>query len=412
MSPSVAPIDSDIGVIALVPDNWSSGVWMPRHQVLTRLANYFHVLWVDKPHEWRDVPRRMRNWRRRKTDGRAPENFLVYTPQWWLPEIYHPSRVARCTFKYRLQQAKKLLVERGCTKIVLYLWRPHFDSALDLLDADVSCYHVDDEYAYFYPEINNLDDRERRLIERVDQVFLHSPSLMERKGGVNSSSLFIPNGVDYDAFARPASEPSDLAGIPRPRIGYSGVLKNQLDWRLIRELVARNPQWNFVFVGGMAGQTEIHSIVDDVGRHANAHFLGHKTLDELVAYPQYFDVCIMPYRVDGYTNSIYPLKLHEYLATGRPTVGTPIRSLLDFDVVVTLASSVDEWCSAIANSLLPAALAPDLRKTRKDLAKTHDWNVLVRSIADAIALRLDLGGCPVARQCAIHSDANTAFVER
>ncbi|MCI0591185.1 MAG: hypothetical protein L0Y67_06235 [Gammaproteobacteria bacterium] len=40
---------------------------------------------------------------------------------------------------------------------------------------------------------------------------------------------------------------------------------------------------------------------------------------------------------------IYPLKLHEYLAAGRPVVSASIQTLLDFKHVVSLAGSVDEW---------------------------------------------------------------------
>ena len=50
---AAGPLLPDIGVIALVPDYWG-GPWMPRHYVLTRLARYFHVVWVDPPREWRD----------------------------------------------------------------------------------------------------------------------------------------------------------------------------------------------------------------------------------------------------------------------------------------------------------------------------------------------------------------------
>lgn len=45
----------------------------------------------------------------------------------------------------------------------------------------------------------------------------------------------------------------------------------------------------------------------------------------------------MPYRVNDYTKYIYPMKLHEYLAGGRPTVGSRIRSLEDFAGIVDLA---------------------------------------------------------------------------
>ena len=121
-----------------------------------------------------------------------------------------------------------------------------------------------------------------------------------------------------------------------------------------------------------------------------AHFLGRKPVRELATYPQHFDVCIMPYQADGYTKYIYPLKLHEYLASGRPTVGTRIPALEDFSDVVLLASTLDEWSAAIARALEPAANTVERRAERRAVARRHDWQLLVREIAETIARRL---GC-------------------
>ena len=42
-----------VGVIALVADEWKS-VWMPRHQILSRLAGSFDVVWVNPAGNWRE----------------------------------------------------------------------------------------------------------------------------------------------------------------------------------------------------------------------------------------------------------------------------------------------------------------------------------------------------------------------
>jgi phosphopantetheine--protein transferase-like protein len=76
-----------------------------------------------------------------------------------------------------------------------------------------------------------------------------SPGLLERKSGINPHMSMVPEGVDSALYERVAPEPADLAPIPRPRIGYTGVLKRQLDWQLLHELGRRHPQWSFVYVG-------------------------------------------------------------------------------------------------------------------------------------------------------------------
>ena len=57
---------------------------------------------------------------------------------------------------------------------------------------------------------------------------------------INPHTTLVPHGVDYDRYATPVLEPTDIASIPRPRIGYSGFLKQQLNWPLLLQLAARH----------------------------------------------------------------------------------------------------------------------------------------------------------------------------
>lgn len=383
--PIAPPLLPDVGVLALVPDEWNL-TWQPRQQVLLRLARYFHVVWVNPPRHWR--------WWERQDTGRAvpgPEpvggadRFVVYKPR--LPLFYRPPRLARLMQGLRLNRARAILVRRRCTAILLYLWRPQFADALDLVPFTQSYYHIDDEYSFLERE-TPLSDEERRLIGAVDQVFVASRGLLAGKGGINGHTAFVPNGVDFRAYAAPWPEPPELATIPRPRIGYTGVIKPQLDWPLLDRLTAARPDWSFVFVGPVQREATTLAAVAELGRRANVHFLGFKAPEALAAYPQHFDVCMMPYRINHYTNQIYPLKLHEYLASGQPTVGTPIATLTAFAEVVTLARGPRAWVEGIERALAPAATAAEKRATRQSVAREHDWELLVHTIARTMAERL------------------------
>jgi glycosyltransferase involved in cell wall biosynthesis len=376
----------DIGVIALT-DNFWHGKWQTRHQVLSRLAEYFHVAWVNPVHEWRDAlaPRP------EPTDLPPQPGFEVYSAPTWLPLFYRPAWLADATFRGRLRQARARLLRRGCRRIVLYVWKPVFARALDLVPHDLSCYHIDDEYAFTTEEVP-LDPVEVGLMRRVDEVFIHSRGLWDRKGHINPHSTLTPNGVDYAAFATPTPEPEDLASIPRPRMGYTGWIKNQLDWELLESVATANPQWSFVFVGGTNRHPEILPYIERMSARPNVHFLGAKNTPELARYPQHFDVCMMPYAVNPYTNCIYPLKLHEYLASGRPAVGSPITALLDYDHVVTLASDTEAWSRALADALTAEAQGPARRAERQALARSHDWDELVQRLAAIVLERLGRPG--------------------
>jgi len=372
-SPRVSP-----GFIALVSHDWNDQ-WLGRAQVMSRIAKQFHVVWCGPPHEWRAIPKRARS----GPSVQQPVDDLpmlhTYRPEPWLPRLYRPRTLALRLMQRRLENARAILERQGCTHIVLSIWSPQYSKALPLVKHDLSMYHINDEYSFARVQ-QPISVEERVLMAEVDEVFIHSPAVMARKAALCSSATLTPNGVDFNAFAISRPIPDDLAAIPSPRIGYSGFLKTQLDWELLYETAQQNPQWSFVFVGKALDQPGLPETLARVGALRNVHFLGGKSSRELAAYPQHFDVCMLPYCVDDYTKYIDPLKLSEYMASGRPAIGTPILPLREVSELVTLAETPAEWRQAISASLLPAASSPEARAKRQSWAKARTWDALVDTI--------------------------------
>lgn len=385
-TPPTGPILPDVGVIAVVAERWG-GMWLSRHQILTRLARTFNVVWYDPPRPLRQP--RGRASIAASTDPTPPPEtgFAVYRHGPLLPKFYRPGPLRRGTERVRLDQARRILERAGARRIVLYLWQPKFAEALDLVDYDVSCYHIADEYS-FSPVEQPLSPVERGLIERVNQVFVHSPALMEKKGRINPHTSYVTNGVDFASFATAAPEPDDLARVPHPRVGYVGRLKSQLDWNALAEIARRRPEWSVVLVGPTGHMGEHAPERDALLALGNVHYLGNKSVREIPAYTQHMDVCLLCYALTDYTSYIFPLKLHEYLAAGRPVVGSDIRSLRDFAGVVRIAHQPSEWVAAIEDALSPRELSAERVEERRRLARAYDWNVLTDRIASVICERL------------------------
>jgi glycosyltransferase involved in cell wall biosynthesis len=376
------PLLPDVGILGLVPERWG-GPWMPRHHVMTRLARYFHVVWMDPAREWR------KSWRAEQGTAAFPaaSGFHHYQPPSWLPRVYRPLFLAEATARARVRQAAATLAARGCRRLVLYVWRPELGDTLDYMPHDLSCYHIDDEYSFSDAELP-IDPTEAALLARADQVIIHSPALLEKKGTRDHRTAFVPNGVDYAAYALERPEPDDLRVIPHPRIGYVGLIKQQLDFVLLHALAERHPAWHFVFVGPDWSLGDQAALRASLAQRSNVTFLGGRPVEALPAYTQHLDVCLMCYQVNDYTKFIYPLKLHEYLAAGRPVVGAPIRTLRDFAHVLEIAETPTEWSAAIARSLAPAASTPERIAARRAAARPHDWDRLVATIARLLADKL------------------------
>jgi glycosyltransferase involved in cell wall biosynthesis len=223
----------------------------------------------------------------------------------------------------------------------------------------------------------------------VDRVIVHSRRLMDKKGAINPNTIRVPNGVDFAAYSAPAAEPPDLAGIAHPRMGYVGVVKAQLDLQLLRDLARKRSDWSFVLVGPLGFMGNKQGLLADLRALGNVHLLGARPVAELPAYVQHLDVCLMCYEVNDYTQFIYPLKLHEYLATGRPVVSSPIDAVTsEFADVVQVADSLSAWEQALARALTQVN-ETSAAAARRARAAEHDWSRLVGRIADT--LQADLG---------------------
>jgi glycosyltransferase involved in cell wall biosynthesis len=127
----------------------------------------------------------------------------------------------------------------------------------------------------------------------------------------------------------------------------------------------------------------------------NVHYLGNRAVGEVPAYVRHMDACLLCYALTDYTRYIFPLKLHEYLAAGRPVVGADIRTLRDFADTIRIAQGVEGWCAAIESALAPAERAHERVEARRRVARAYDWNAITARIAGTLCERL--GGDAPAR---------------
>ena len=130
--------------------------------------------------------------------------------------------------------------------------------------------------------------------------------------------------------------PAEVAELPRPILGYIGVVDERIDYQLLGKL-AHSTAGSVVMVGP---STKVDP--DTFPRCANLHWLGGRDYAELPAYAKSFDVCLMPFAMNEATRFINPTKALEYMATGRPIVSTPVQDVVrQFSDIVACEFGVD-----------------------------------------------------------------------
>ena len=217
---------------------------------------------------------------------------------------------------------------------------------------DVTVYDAMDELSKFKFAPEHLLDFEQELIDRADVVFTGGSSLYEAKKDRHDNVHCFPSSVDRAHFAKARArmfDPADQEDLPKPRLGFYGVIDERFDIELLDKVAQMRPDWTFVMVGPVVKISE-----DELPRRHNICYLGGKTYDQLPSYLSGWDVALMPFAMNESTEFISPTKTPEYLAGGKPVVSTPIK-----DVVrhygqlegVQIASTPEEFVEACDKAL-------------------------------------------------------------
>jgi glycosyltransferase involved in cell wall biosynthesis len=243
-------------------------------------------------------------------------------------------------------------------------------------------YDCMDELSQFRFAPSDLGARERQLMASAAVVFTGGRRLYEAKARLHDNVHFFGCGVDSDHFglARHSDTvvPSDIVGLPKPVLGYFGVVDERLDYELIARLADSFPTGSLVFVGPTAKVDPA-----ELPRQSNIHWLGQRPYDALPQCVKGFDVCLMPFALNEATEFINPTKTLEYMAAGKPIVSTAVADVVrNFTPIVRVAESIDEFVRHAESALEPD---PDRTAEGIALARASSWEAIVAEMDRLVA---------------------------
>ncbi len=320
---------------------WNFVFQRPQH-LLTRAARDYDVLLMEEPVFKAGVsaPGLERH--------PVPEGVTVAVPV--LPEGMEGDRAAVVQAQSAMLDA--LLAPEAGRPLIAWFYTPMALEFAGHLAPDVTVYDCMDELSAFRNAPPGLLRLEQELLDRADLVFTGGRSLYEAKRDRHPRVSCFPSSIDAAHFGKaraPQPDPADQAGIPRPRVGFFGVVDERMDLDLVRGLAELRPDWRFAMIGPVA-KIDAASLP----RLPNIHWLGGKSYAELPAYLSGWDVGFMPFALNESTRFISPTKTPEFLAAGLPVVSTPVLDVVrDYgeDGLVEIAKGPAAFADALARAL-------------------------------------------------------------
>lgn len=181
---------------------------------------------------------------------------------------------------------------------------------------------------------------ERKYMLQVDAIVASSKPLLITKQPFAKRSFLVKNGIDFDRFSHQLST-QHLSYSPHT-VGYLGSLDERIDYDLLESLAMKMPDRRFIFVGSIKSHE-----AERLRCLPNVELAGSQTVASLPFWMQKFDVCMVPFLTNKLTAGIYPFKINEYFAAGKPVVTTNFGDLEDFRHMVSVADTHEQFANAL-----------------------------------------------------------------
>ncbi len=227
-------------------------------------------------------------------------------------------------------------------------------------------------------KFNKLISKDADLIicvsEKTEKIFYHHKEKVIRVFNGFSPEIFLKDLV---------KKPELLKKYELPIIGFNGPIRDWLDFELLEELL-KTRRYILIIIGyidrsGKDGYTKLRN-------YNNFVHIEHVPIEEIANYVRFFDVGILPYKVNEFNNSIFPNKLFEYIASNIPVVSTGISELKQYKDYIYYSSSNQEFmenCKLAINSN-----KTELVRKYTDILGKSTWKHVIQLIKNRILEKL------------------------
>ncbi|HEY6187330.1 MAG TPA: glycosyltransferase [Pyrinomonadaceae bacterium] len=369
--------------IVCFPHDWTGDPLSKTH-LMRLFARDNRVLWVNSigmrapTASKADISRSFKKLAAVATPVREVEpNIFVLSP---LAIPAYGSPRIRALNRHLLRfQVKRAMRHLGFSRPINYVFLPSAAVIAGRLGEELVIYHCVDEYAAFSDiEAGPMLELEKQLMRRADLVITSAELLYQSKMQHNPRTVLVRHGVDHTHFRRALDPetvvPDDLARLPRPHIGFFGLIADWVDLELLARVAKRFSSGSLVMLGKTT--TDVSALAS----LPNVHFLGRKPYELLPAYCKGFDVALMPFRINELTLNANPLKVREYLAAGLQVVSTAIP-----EVEVVGQCRIGRDADGFIREVEEALLDPGPSLARSEAIRHESWEARLEDICRHIA---------------------------
>ncbi|GAB4025326.1 glycosyltransferase [Spirosoma gilvum] len=380
-------------IICISQTSWKGDFQKAVVQLMTELSARHRVLFVDYLYTVKDLVTGRKEASTQellfgnplnKIDNHGGEDLYVWSPPIILPINWMSDTTHDMFLRWNVNRLvgqlqtvlKKLDMHRP---LVINAYNPVFGlPMLGKLNECATLYYCFDEISAAGEWMSRHGMRfEEAYLRRVDAVVTTSETLRQDKATVQPHTYCVKNGANFDLFnqARLLAQQQPPS---TPTVGYLGSADNRINIDIMEYCARTMPDVEFQFIG------EVHEplLPQRLSQYPNVKFIPPHQPTELPPLLAKLSVGIIPFVRNRHTYTIYPLKINEYLAAGLPVVSTTFSILDDFDGVIELADTPEQFAEAIRRAL--ADTGSQRVEQRVKMAQRNSWTERAREFETVI----------------------------
>lgn len=384
-------------LLCVASTSWHSNFVQSTVELASLLANDREVIFVDYAITWKDflwalIKKNNLDWRKyiglkprteRISTRYGSELTILYLPpiapinwisQAFVFDFFNWLNAKICQFFIK----KELKNRNWKTFSVMNAWNPiHGVYYLNNLGEDSHFYYCYDEISAAKWIGKHGGRYETEFAKKVDFVVTTSKQLLKNKQLYNPKTFWLPNGVDFELF-NPDAKCFEKTDHHVNKIGYIGSIDDRIDVETMVFAIEQNPDFEFVFIGRVT-DPNTESKLD---RFENVIFVPSQKPEELPKWVAEFDVGIIPFKKNKFTQNIYPMKINEYLSLGKAVVSTDFSDLDEFKTICHIVHSKEEFSEALKNAVATDNLTR--KQERVTVANLNSWRNRAKLLSDWI----------------------------
>lgn len=237
-------------------------------------------------------------------------------------------------------------------KMVIWQYWPHQTATIEHITCEKTIRIMDCiDHLTTFSQYDGIEKDFNRSLSSADIVLATSKRILDDVQRFRPDTLLVPNAVNVDDFQKNVllelqddekeiiKQLQKIKSTGKKIIGYYGALADWVDFEIISKISSIESMWSFIFIGQKYPELALP-------RAENIHYFKRVRYESLPHIVSYFDVAILPFKINDITKSTSPVKIFEYMAALKPIVSTALPEIKQYPFIY-IANNTDEFMQHI-----------------------------------------------------------------